>query len=376
MALASASLAAFAALVISTSPLTSAPAAVDFGPSPRADADGPSAGQPVQSPDAERDDPREIAKQAFDEGLTAVASGEFERAVTSFERAYGLRPHPVTLFNLALALEKAKRLPEAWELFDDIIDTVESNAERREVRRHMRTIEAEIAIVEIDAHPRQRLCIDGLDMPKGETSEYRLALDPGRYDMLLDEHAFSVEFQAGDRRVMLLDRADVLVPSQRKSVLMPAMVGTAIGTGSLALALGIGAAASKDDLAQTRLAASAATSAGLAVAASVVVLLLETRVITDPTLTYPERSNLSPGTTCPGSPTLERRLDLRIGPTLGRPAEYAISPARRAQPAPTIWAATDTGSRSDASAGEFPHPHTIMPPRGRSSSLPADAPVR
>ncbi|KIG13464.1 hypothetical protein DB30_08030 [Enhygromyxa salina] len=330
---------------------------VAFGPSPHADADGPSAG-PSQPHEGE--DPRETAKRSFDAGMAAIASGEFDLAVSSFERAHSMLPHPVTLFNLALALEKAKRLPEAWELFDDIIDTVESNAERREVRRHMRTIESKIAIVEVDAHPRKRLCIDGLDMPRGETSDYRLAVDPGRYDMLLDEHAFSVEFEAGDRRVLLLDRADNLVPSERGGVLLPAMAGTAIGTGALALVLGISAATTKDDLAQTSLAVGTATSAGLAVAASVVVLLLETRVIEDRTRSYPEGANRKTGTTCPGSPKLERRLDLQIGPTLDRPVEFSIAPSL--QPRPTAVTAS-------VPSEEFPHPHAIQPPRGRGRSL-------
>jgi hypothetical protein len=342
MALAPALLAAFAALVVSA----------EFGPSPHADADGPSAG-PSESPNTPSEDQRDTARRSFDVGLAAIASGEFELAVSSFEQAYGLLPHPVTLFNLALALEKAKRLPEAWELFDRIVDTVESNAERREIRRHMRTIEGEIAIVEIDANPRKRLCIDGLDMPTGETSDYRLAVVPGRYDMLLDEHAFSVEFEAGDRRLLLLDRADSLVPSERGGVLMPAMAGTAIGTGALALVLGISATATKDDLGQTGLAIGAATSAGLAVGASLVVLLLETRVITDRTRSYPEGSNRKSGTTCPGSRELERRLDRRIGPVPGRPVEFSIAPSLPARLPVTASVGPD----------EFPHPHAIQPPR-------------
>jgi hypothetical protein len=362
MAPASTSLVVFAALAFGVGPLAAAPSlveAVEFGPSPRADADSPSSGPSsgeTQDPDADADSgTRTRAKQAFDEGMSAIANGEYELAVANFERAYGLSAHPVTLFNLALALEKAKRLPEAWGLFDHIIDVVESNAERRELRRHMQSIEAQIAIIEINAQPNKRLCIDGLDMPKGETSDYRLAIEPGRHDMLLDEHAFSIDLRAGDRRMLLLERSQDLIPSERGSVLTPAMVGTAIGTGSLALALGIGAAAAKDDRVQTGLAASSATSAGLAVAASVVVLLLETRVISSRARTDQDGSKRK-AVTCPGSPRLERRLDLRIGPQLGRPAEFAAAP-------PTAMSAMSAMSALSASADEFPHPHTIQPPR-------------
>jgi hypothetical protein len=327
----------FVALAYSVSLFIAPPAehAVDLPPS--------EAAQTIE-PDA-----RETAKQAFDAGLAAVTAGEYAAAVSAFERAYGLRPHTVTLFNLALALEKADRLPEAWELFDDIIDVVESNAERREVRRHMRTIEAEIAIVEIDAKPKTRLCIDGIDMPKGDVSNYRLAVDPGRHELLLDDQLFAVSFEAGDRRVLLLEEADELLGGRRRGVLMPAMIGTTIGTGTLALALGIGAAASTDPNTRTGLAASAATSAGLAVAAGVVALLLETRKLDDPTA----RVDPEGGQSCPGSTVLERRLDLRLGPTIGRPAEFASlspTPSMLSMPVPAVVLA-------------FPHPHGLAPPR-------------
>jgi hypothetical protein len=310
---------------------------------------------------AEPVDPRETAKQAFDAGLVAVTAGEYETAVAAFERAYGLRPHTVTLFNLALALEMADRLPEAWELFDDIIDIVESNAERREVRRHMRTIEAEIAIVEIDAKPKTRLCIDGIDMPKGDVGDYRLAVEPGRHELLLDDQLFAVAFDAGDRRVLLLEDADELLGGRRRGVLMPAMIGTAIGTGTLAFALGIGAAAALDPDTRTGLAASAATSAGLAVAAGVVALLLETRKLDDPTA----RVDPAGGQSCPGSTVLEQRLDLRIGPTIGRPAEFAMLPIPRL-PTPSLPAPVEGPARPvpmPAGVLAFPHPHGLQPPR-------------
>jgi hypothetical protein len=333
-------------------PVDEPPSAEVEGPSQEPDAvDLP---PPDETPGGAAD--RETAKQAFDEGLAAVAAGQYDAAVDAFERAYQLRPHTVTLFNLALALEKAGRRPEAWELFEDIVDIVESNAERREVRRHMRAIEAEIAIVEIDAEPKTRMCIDGIAMPRGEVSDYRLAVDPGRHELLLDDQLFALEFEAGDRRVLLLEDADDLLGGRRRGVLMPAMIGTSIGTGTLALALGIGAAVAVDPDTRTGLAASAATSAGLAVAAGVVALLLETRKIDDPTARIaPETGN-----SCPGSTLLERRLDLRLGPTIGRPAEFAQLPTPQL---PTPQLPVPTRGSAPTWVAAFPHPHGLQPPR-------------
>jgi hypothetical protein len=301
------------------------------------------------------DDTREAAKRAFDLGLQAAANAEFDAAVSAFEHAYSLRPHPVTLFNLALALEKANRLPEAWELFDGMIDVVETDAERREVRRHMRTIANEIAIVEIDAKPQRRLCLDGLALPRGPTSAYRLAVEPGPRRMLLDDHEFVVDFAAGERRVLLLDDTHDLVDGRRRGPLTPALMGVTIGTGALALGFGIGAAASSHDQVRTGLAAAAATSAGLAVAAGILVLLIETRTMQDPTAQAPV-----PGDDCPGSPELERRLDLRLGPTIDRPVEFAqtleLPPATPgAIPIPRVAEPVEVA---------LPRLPSLVPPRG------------
>jgi hypothetical protein len=298
-------------------------------------------------------DEREAAKRAFDRGLEAVARGEYEAAVSEFEQAYRIRPHPVTLFNLALALEKAGRLPEAWELFDAVVEVVETDAERREVRRHMRTIANQIAIVEIDARPRRRLCIDGVAMPAGATSNYRIAIEAGRHQLLLDDHELEVEFTAGDRRVLLLDDADEYVEQRRRGPLMPAMVGVTIGSGALALGLGIGASVITHEPTRTGLAVGAAGSAGVAVAAGIVALLVETR-----TITTPNRKQRDRGRECPGSEQLERRLDLQLAPMIQQPLAEAPSSSLVSQP------------QAAAIPAEFPHPRSIAPPRANAQKRP------
>lgn len=303
------------------------------------------------------DDARSTAKRAFDDGLAAVAAGEFEAAVDDFERAYSLRPHPVTLFNLALALEKAGRLPEAWEVFDDVIDIVESNTERREIRRHMRAIESEIAIIEIDANPRERLCIDGLDMPRGEVSDYRLAVEPGVHELLLDDRSFRLAFEPGDRRVVLLEGAEELLGGRRRGRLMPAMIGTSIGFGAAAVGLGVSAATLRDAELRTGLAAGAAAGAGVAVVAGVIALLVETRKVRDPSARKLDESATD---RCPGSPQLEQRLDIKLAPTIGRPVEFAAAPMQT-----TTTTTTTMPSMPVPRDAAFPRPRGIQPPRGR-----------
>lgn len=307
---------------------------------------------------------REAAKQAFDRGLAAVSRSEFEAAVVEFEAAYRTRPHPVTLFNLALALEKAGRLPEAWELFEAVEDRVESETERREVRRHLRAIASQIAIVEIDAKPKRRLCIDGLALPKGETSDYRLAVEPGRHQLLLDDHQLELEFTAGDRRVLLLDDLDQLGEQRRRSPLVPAMSGVTIGSGALALGLGVGAAVTQHEPTRTGLAAGAAASAGVAVAAGIVALIVETRDRNRAPAKQSkrDRKKREQERACPGSQKLERRLDLQLAPLL----EQAATVAKASElPTPSMPVPTREA--------EFPHPRSIAPPRANAQKRPTNS---
>jgi tetratricopeptide (TPR) repeat protein len=294
-------------------------------------------------------DEHEAAKQAFDQGLSAVVNGEFDVAVEAFEQAYRLRPHPVTLFNLALALEKAKRLPEAWALFDEVVDLVHTNAERREVRRHMLAIEAEITIVQIDAHPRDRMCMDGDPVPRDEAGVYRLAVTPGRHEILVDERSFVVELTTGDRRVLLLeDRQDQYVERHR-GPLLPTMLGLTIGGGVGALGFGVGAALATTDSTRTGLAVGAASSAGIAVIGGLVALAIERRANKPAPTTQP--ANDCPNSSSPG------RLDLELAPTIHRPASFASQltvPSTLGVPLDQLAAPTPA---------EFPHPRSIVPPR-------------
>src|SRR4051794_21861820 len=57
----------------------------------------PAAAQPKDK------DPTAIAKEYVDAGIAAQKSGDFDFAVSNFEKAYAVSPHPVLLFNIAQA---------------------------------------------------------------------------------------------------------------------------------------------------------------------------------------------------------------------------------------------------------------------------------
>lgn len=53
----------------------------------------------------------------FEQGMVAVRDGRFEDALSSFEQAYELEPHPVVLFNIARANEKLRRWSAARDSY-------------------------------------------------------------------------------------------------------------------------------------------------------------------------------------------------------------------------------------------------------------------
>lgn len=319
--MAAASLVVLTALVC----LFSAPAGAGQA-SPPAEAAG------AETPEVEppEDDTKAAAKAAFDEGLAAAAAGEFEAAIAHFGRAQQLRPHPTTLFNLAFALERAGRLPEAWALFDAILDTVDSQTERSDVRTRMQAIEGRIAVLEVSAEPRERLCVDGHDMPQVGGS-YRVALEPGDHTLLLDAKEVQARLHAGERRVLLLDARvpppSATPPPRPRSI--PAMAGLASGTGALALGLGVGSilATEQPPGLKLGLGAGAAASAGVAMGAGLAALLLdrrfERRVQGQPPRRKRRREVDRAPAACPGSPELDDRVDLELLPDIIQPASFA-----------------------------------------------------
>ncbi|EDM77039.1 hypothetical protein PPSIR1_16100 [Plesiocystis pacifica SIR-1] len=308
--------------------LFSAPAGAGQASPPAAGADPEAPRAPGAK--APKDDNKAAAKAAFDEGLAAAAAGEFEAAIAHFGRAQQLRPHPTTLFNLAYALERAGRLPEAWALFDAILDTVDSQTERSDVRTRMQAIEGRIAVLEVSAEPRERLCIDGHDMPQVGGS-YRVALEPGDHTLLLDAKEVQARLHAGERRVLLLDARvpppSATPPPRPRSI--PAMAGLASGTGALALGLGVGSilATEQPPGLKLGLGAGAAASAGVAMGAGLAALLLDRRFERQVQGLPPRRKrrrevDRAPAA-CPGSPSLDDRVDLELLPDIIQPASFA-----------------------------------------------------
>ena len=303
-----------------------------------ADVGGDQAEEQTQDEDASQQsvdagaDATDAAKDAFDAGLSAVASGEFEAAVEAFEQAYRLRPHPVALFNLALALERAERYVEAWELFHATLPLVESKKEREEIRAHLGELDEHVAVLRVEAMAHERLCIAGADFPTTSDGEYRVALAPGSHELLLDASEIGIELQPGEHRFMVLDNRRAEPSRERR--LGPAMTGVAIGAGLAGVGLGVGAALVEPRPLQVGFGAGAAAAAGLAVGASIIALVAQRKK---------KRRRARERLACPGAPGLGERIDLRLVPMVELPAEFPVSASLVPKRRPSLLATRPRG---------------------------------
>jgi tetratricopeptide (TPR) repeat protein len=61
---------------------------------------------------------KQLAKQYVDAGLAAQDTGNYDTAITLYQKAYDLVPHPVLIFNIAQATRLAGHLADALALYE------------------------------------------------------------------------------------------------------------------------------------------------------------------------------------------------------------------------------------------------------------------
>jgi hypothetical protein len=224
-------------------------------------------------------DPREEAASAFTEGEQAFARGEYEDAVSHFERAQQLAPHPHTLYNLGLAQQLAGDLPAAWGTFRSLETSVGSARERDDARKRLNRIERKVAVLRVEAEPRRRICLDSQPIPARDGTTFELAARAGEYELVLDEHRVPVRLEEGETRVLALVGAEKLWGAARTHRAVPALAGVTVGSAGLATVLGATALGVRDANADASfgLTIGATTAAAVATATGIAALVLHRR---------------------------------------------------------------------------------------------------
>ncbi|MBX3248731.1 MAG: hypothetical protein KF901_16255 [Myxococcales bacterium] len=100
--------------------------------------------QPEATPD-ERATLDHEARQLFNAGETAFASGRYESALDYFTRAYELSGRAVLLYNVGLAAELARQDERALEAYRGFLELVPASEQRTRVQTRVRELEARVA---------------------------------------------------------------------------------------------------------------------------------------------------------------------------------------------------------------------------------------
>jgi len=135
-------------------------------------------------------DPADCARTEFEAGISAYQAKEFESAAKHFEAAHALRPHPVVLFNWALAESKLGRFVVALEHFDHVLGDVETPKDLvPEVQRERAEAERNVANIDIEAGADAQVWVD--DRPV-EAKPPSVRVDPGEHRVRVEEHGRTV----------------------------------------------------------------------------------------------------------------------------------------------------------------------------------------
>lgn len=161
---------------------------------------------------------RSLAREQFQDGVTAAREGDWSRAADAFQRSYELVPRPLTLLNLAGAYQQIGRLVEAAEAYRMFMHEEGITARQRQ--------DAEEQLAELEPRiPRVRLRILGLeDGDRVTLDEYQLsvaALDE-LYPVDPGEHTATIERTGHDARVVPFTategvQQDVLIDARPES---------------------------------------------------------------------------------------------------------------------------------------------------------------
>jgi len=152
------------------------------------------------------------AAEHFEAALNHVDHGDYEQAVTDFERAYEAQPHPSVLYNLALAYVALRRPVQAIDTFERFLAEAGSSIspqQRRAVEEELERQNALVGQLVLEVTPDDaRVSVDEVDHGTRRT----LRLLPGSHRLKLDvpghrSHERVLEVIAGST-----DRLDISLP--------------------------------------------------------------------------------------------------------------------------------------------------------------------
>ncbi|MCB9535094.1 MAG: PEGA domain-containing protein [Myxococcales bacterium] len=135
---------------------------------------------------AAADDAKERAKALFLQGREHYVAGRFGDALTAFEQANAIKPHPLMLFNIAQVYEAMDDLPSAIARYDEYLATGPGDAD--EVKAKVADLQARLATwAEVSlssAPPGATVWVLSKDLPPRGQTPVTLRLPPAEVKLM------------------------------------------------------------------------------------------------------------------------------------------------------------------------------------------------
>lgn len=156
------------------------------------------------SPTAAEEAPTDVSELSSDEkkrvqqhveaGKRAYDSGNFEKSLHEFRRAYDLLHHPDFMYRIALAHDRLGHLEEAVSSYRKFLEMAPETDDRAQIERTIEELEDRLErtspAIEVDTHPSGAdVFVGDEEEPRGVT-DLELDVDPGRHDLLILKDGF------------------------------------------------------------------------------------------------------------------------------------------------------------------------------------------
>jgi hypothetical protein len=167
------------------------------------------------TPTHAQEDPRQAAKQHYDQGVALTNAADYPGALEQFRQAYAKSPNFAVLYNIGQAEAVLGHLVEAIAALSRYLKDGGAEipeARREEVKAQLAALEARLAEVTLTTeHTGAVVRVDGRDI--GRTPLYEpIRLAPGRHVVILSDGTRTlttvVEIREGERRTLALSLPD------------------------------------------------------------------------------------------------------------------------------------------------------------------------
>lgn len=120
-------------------------------------------------------DDRALAKQVFESGVQKFESGDYAGALSEFQRAYAIKPHPVVQINIAHCYEKLDKPVEALKSFEAYLNASsaqQTEARTQEVRQAIARLRLRIGELDVrTSPPGAAVSVDGTSYTSAELQD-------------------------------------------------------------------------------------------------------------------------------------------------------------------------------------------------------------